>query len=44
MRLEGAHASFESRRVSGIEHYAVSDRCVAFNKDGIFRRCGVQDV
>jgi hypothetical protein len=38
------HASFDSPAVSGIERCAASDRCVAFNEDGILRRYGVLDV
>jgi hypothetical protein len=39
-----AHGDFDSRRVPRIEAYAASDRRVAFNEDGIFRRYKALDV
>ena len=40
----GGYGSFDSRRVSWIEDHAASDRGIAFNEDGTFRRYKALDV
>jgi hypothetical protein len=36
--IRGAHGRFDNRRGSRIEAYLSSERRIAFNEDGIFRR------
>jgi hypothetical protein len=42
--IRGAHGRFDNHRGSRIEDHLSSDRRIAFNEDGIFRRYTALDV